>query len=157
MDYETIVLGIVLIIVIYALYKLLVLYRKKTELPYRKKELLTKHELSFYKKLRPLANKYGFVVISKIRLADLVEVDTDKTKEFAKYFAKIKAKHIDFGLVRPENMEVAYLIELDDKSHNRADRIERDEFVNALCRKTGYTLIRTCNDTSEVERVLSEN
>ncbi len=157
MDYEMIVLGIVFIIVIYALYKLFALYRKKTELPYRKKELLTKHELAFYKKLRPIANKYGFVVISKIRLADLVEVDTDKTKEFAKYFAKIKAKHIDFGLVRPENMEVAYLIELDDKSHNRADRIERDEFVNALCRKTGYTLIRTYNDTSEVESVLSAN
>lgn len=143
---------LLIIILFYLLYK----FRKKSSaVPYRKKYLLTKNEWSFYKKLKPVADKYGLCVIAKIRFADLVEVDTSKTKEYGKYFSKISSKHIDFGLVKPENMEVVYLIELDDKSHEKPSRIERDKFVNAVCEKTGYVLIRTYNNITEVERIIS--
>ncbi len=155
MDYEMIFSAIALTLVIIAIVLIYRFFKKKNELPYKKKYLLTKNEWVFYKKLKPVADKYGYNIIAKIRLADLVEVDTSQTKEYGKYFPKISSKHIDFGLVNPENMEVLYLIELDDRSHQRADRIERDRFVNALCEKVGYTLIRTYNDTEEVERVLS--
>jgi hypothetical protein len=155
MDYEMIISVAVLVLLAIVIYMLYRFFKKKSILPYKKKYLLTKNEWAFYKKLKPVADRYGYNIIAKIRLADLVEVDTSQTKEYGKYFPKISSKHIDFGLVNPENMEVLYLIELDDRSHQRADRIERDKLVNALCEKVGYTLIRTYNDTEEVERVLS--
>lgn len=129
-------------------------YKSNRFLPYRKKYLLTKNEWIFYKKLKPLADRCGLGIIAKIRLADLIEVDTYRTKDFGRFFSRISSKHIDFGLVNPENMEVRYLIELDDSSHNRPDRMERDDFINKVCEKTGYILIRTSGDISEVERFL---
>ena len=44
-------------------------------LPYHRKYLLTKREYGFYKKLKPIADKYNLQVLAKIRFADLVEVD----------------------------------------------------------------------------------
>lgn len=123
--------------------------------PYKKRYFLTKNELNFYKKLKPMSDKYNLCVMAKIRLADLVEVDSYKTKEFNKYFSKIKAKHIDFALSNPENLEIKYLIELDDSSHNKQDRIERDLFVNKICKETGYVLIRTHGDIMDIEKIIN--
>ena len=53
-------------------------------------------------------------------------------------------------------MEVKFLIELDDSSHNRPDRMERDDFINKVCKKTGYVLIRTTGDISEIEKFLKK-
>lgn len=128
-----------------------------TIIPYKKKYLLTKNEWSFYKKLKTLSDNYNLHIIAKIRLADLVEVDYNKTKEFNKYFAKIKSKHIDFALTKPENLEVKYLIELDDNSHNKQNRKNRDDFLNKLCNETGYKLIRTYGDITLIENIIKEN
>lgn len=125
--------------------------------PYKKKYLLTKNEWFFYKNLKPLSEKYNLHIIAKIRLADLVEVDYNKTKEFNKYFAKIKSKHIDFALTKPDNLEVKYLIELDDNSHNKQDRKNRDEFLNKICNETGYKLIRTFGDITQIENIIKED
>lgn len=111
-------------------------------LPYKKKLLLTKNEWIFYKSLKPVADELGYSVLAKIRLADLVEVDVKNNKEFMKYFNKINKKHVDFALAKPENLQIILLIELDDNSHNTAQK-SRDEFIEALYRQTGYKLLRT--------------
>lgn len=127
------------------------LSNEKNEIyPYHKTYLLTKNEWIFYKNLKPIADKFNLNIIAKIRLADLVEVNNG-IYQFNKYFSKIKSKHIDFALVNPNNMEVKYLIELDDKSHDKTDRIQRDIFVNKVCEVTNYKLIRTYGDVSEIE------
>ncbi len=131
-------------------------YKNNRFLPYRRKYLLTKNEWLFYKRLKPLADRYGLGITAKIRLADLIEVDTEQTREFGRFFSRISSKHIDFGLVNPENMEVKFLIELDDSSHNRPDRMERDNFINKVCKKTGYVLIRTTGDISEIKKFLKK-
>lgn len=128
--------------------------------PYEKHYLLTKNEWYFYKKLKPIADNLGYSILAKIRLADLVGVkaQVDK-KERAKYFARIKAKHIDFVLCNPENLAPILLIELDDNSHNSDKRAERDRFVNTLLEKTGYQLLRTrgTNDLeSEIRVILAQ-
>lgn len=125
------------------------------ETPYKKRYFLTMNELNFYKRLKPISDKYRLSIMAKIRLADLVQVDTYRTKEFNKYFSKIKSKHIDFALADPENLEIKYLIELDDSSHNRTDRVERDIFVNKICKETGYMIIRTYGDIKEIEDIIS--
>lgn len=118
--------------------------------PYQKKYLLTKNEYNFYWRLKPIADKYGLQILTKIRLADLVE--TKRNLSYMNnniYFNKIKSKHIDFALA--DNMKVVVLIELDDSSHNQDDRIERDIFVNDVLRKCNYILIRTYGSVEQIE------
>jgi len=94
----------VIILILYFIYRLCLSKRNSGSfLPYRKKLLLTKNEWNFYKKLKPVTDKYGYGIIAKVRLADLIEVDTDKTKEFGRFFPKISSKHIDFALINPDN------------------------------------------------------
>ena len=118
---------------------------------YRRKYLLTKHELEFYKELKKVADKLNLSILTKIRMADLVEAINNDYRGFA----KIKAKHIDFALCNPENMYVLLLIELDDKSHQRQDRIERDEFVEQVYMETGYKLLRVTS-TYNLEKAITE-
>ena len=112
--------------IFYKIYKWL----KPTPFPYVK-TLLSKNELSFYKKLKPISEKYGMHILCKIRMADIVEVKKGlRREEWSKYFNKIKSKHVDFALADPDTMEIAVLIELDDKSHIQKNRAERDNFVD---------------------------
>lgn len=113
-------------------------------MPYNKKLLLTKNEWAFYKEIKPICDKNNLHIISKVRLADIVEVDKNiEYKERQKYFNKIKNKHIDFILCNHDNLAIIALVELDDKSHERTDREKSDEFKNKLFEKVGYKLIRT--------------
>lgn len=111
-------------------------------IPYRRKYLLTKNEFYFYKSLKEIAEKHNLCIITKVRLADLVEVNNEvKDKEKLKYFSKIKSKHIDFVLCNKENLFPELLIELQDNSHNKQDRIKRDEFIKKVAEKTNYKII----------------
>ena len=112
------------------------------KLPYRRKFLLTKNEYWFYKRLKEIADKYGFAVLAKIRFADLVEVSVEADKkEYMNYFGKIKSKHIDFILCKKDNLYPELLIELNDSSHNKEDRIKRDKFVKKIAEKVGYKMV----------------
>ncbi|MBR1592879.1 MAG: DUF2726 domain-containing protein [Ruminococcus sp.] len=122
---------------------------------YVSKPILTDREYKFYKKLKPVADKYDLQIFMKVRLADLVE---PKAKEenpmWIQCFNKIKSKHIDFALADCDT-DIIALIELDDRSHQRPDRVERDVFVNAVLKNTGYTLLRTYGSTREIEEYLN--
>ena len=111
---------------------------------YKRKYLLTKHEWNFYKALKPVADKLGLVVLAKIRMADLVETVADSNSEYYRGFGKVKAKHVDFALARPENLYVELLIELDDNSHTEGN--ERDAFVESVYAAVGYKLLRVRNE-----------
>ncbi len=122
--------------------------------PYKKKLLLTKREYAFYCKLKEVTEKNNLDILSKIRLADLIEVDNSLSeKERIKYFNMIKAKHIDFAIAK--NMSIKMLIELDDNSHSKSDRRDRDDFVNNALTKAGYTFVRTYGDLQEIEKILN--
>ena len=56
-----------------------------------------------------------------------------KTGDYGKnrsYTNRIDRKHVDFLLCDAKTLKPILGIELDDKSHQRADRQERDDFVN---------------------------
>ena len=118
------------------------------------KTILTDREYEFYKRLKPLADEYGLNIYAKVRLADLIEPKPKEENPFwMECFNKIKSKHIDFALADEETAIVA-LIELDDTSHSRPDREERDDFVNAVLENTGYTLLRTYGELDVIEDYL---
>ncbi|WP_019679786.1 DUF2726 domain-containing protein [Ruminococcus flavefaciens] len=121
---------------------------------YNAKTILTDREYDFYTKLKPLADEYGLNIYTKVRLADLIEPKPKEENPFwMECFNKIKAKHIDFALADDDTSIVA-LIELDDTSHARPDRVERDDFVNAVLANTGYTLLRTYGELDVIEGYL---
>ena len=119
--------------------------------PYHSKMLLTKNEYYFFKKLKDITDEKNLQILAKIRLADLVEVNQG-TKDWNKYFNRIKSKHIDFAIA--DNMKIIALIELDDSSHEKDNRVKRDDFVNNVLSTSGYTIIRTKGETSEIENFL---
>ena len=55
---------------------------------------------------------------------------------------KIQAKHVDF-VICDKDMHIKVIIELDDSSHDKKDRKERDEFVDLILQSVGYKVIHS--------------
>ncbi len=121
---------------------------------YVQKPILTDREYKFYTTLRPLADEAGLHIYTKVRLADLIEPKPkSENPMWMECFNKIRSKHIDFALADDDTNIIA-LIELDDSSHKRQDRVERDIFVDAVLKNTGYTLLRTYGELDEIAEYL---
>lgn len=93
----------------------------------------------FYRDVRPIADKLGLIVFTKMRVADLLYIPKRTENEKA-WFNRIKAKHIDFILV-DSNYKVRLLVEVDDSTHNRSDRHARDEEVDEMFRQQGLEVL----------------
>lgn len=114
---------------------------RSSEFPYgRRRYLLSIAERRFFAALIK-AVPPGNTVSCKVRLADLVFVRREAERD-KKHFNRIQAKHIDFVLCDLRSSAVRLAIELDDKSHNRGDRQERDAFVDELLSSVGITMLR---------------
>lgn len=105
----------------------------------RKENLMTPAEQAFFAVLEPIVRS-SCMVSSKVRLADLFDVRQERGQQAA--FNKICSKHIDFVLTDPGSSRILCGIELDDSSHSRPDRIERDTFVNELFAASQLPLMR---------------
>ncbi len=111
--------------------------------------LLTSHEADFYKDLKPIADKYNLIILCKMRMADILTVKPHiKNQQFYYWFQKISQKHIDFVLCN-KSFIPAVFIEIDDYTHNRADRQESDNFKNNVFKDTHLKLLRFRSWTSE--------
>ena len=99
-------------------------------LPYHKvNSFFTDNEKGFFNILHNISLKYNTILFSKVRLADIIYMkNIDKSN--IKYWNKIKSKHVDFIVCSPNKFEILFIIELDDSTHNRKNRIDRDEFVD---------------------------
>ena len=103
-----------------------------------------KWALIFYK--TPICDRHNLHILAKVRLADLVDVSSQKQgKDRIKYFNMVSKKHVDFVLCKPDNLQVLALLELDDKSHQAQSRQQRDSFVDAVCQKAGYPVAHIYN------------
>ena len=93
---------------------------------YEKKEyLMTKNELKFYKQLKKITDKMNLTIFTQVSLYQII-----KNKEY-KDFNRIKSKSIDF-VITENNGKIKLCIELDDNTHNKNKRIERDNFINEI-------------------------
>lgn len=120
---------------------LLRMYAGKGRLPYNKRpRLVTKAELRFYRSLIK-AVQDDWSVFAMVRIADILVVPKETPKRRS-WVNKILAKHIDFVLCDPSSLEPIVAIELDDRSHQRKDRQERDEFVDHAFESAGLPLLR---------------
>ena len=127
-----------------------ILLRLNERLPYEINEtILTERERSFYRILKPVADKLELQICPKVRLADIVSIKKG-TKDWQKWFTKIRSKHVDF-LLCDYDMNIVLLLELDDSSHESERAKKNDALKNAIF---GNRLVRIRSLKEDVEGVL---
>lgn len=128
---------------------------KKDIYPYKARPILSPCELDFYNLLRNCISSHT-MLFSKVRLWDVLDV-TEKTNSIS-YTNKIRSKHVDFIITDKSGFPLV-VIELDDKSHNKKSRKERDEFVNKALAAANINIIHVKTaasyDTKEINQLLS--
>lgn len=136
MGQTKIILIIVICAVIFAalcaLAVFLLLKRKKTPRYYLKNSLMTHVENEYYKIFDSFFGD-DYIILPQINLASVIE------KEGSGYRNEL-FRNVDFG-VFDFNYRPILLIEINDSTHLRKDRISRDKKVNAICKKARIPLV----------------
>ncbi len=135
------------------------LMESKTDQPeegtYEKRKILTDAEQSFYLKLKELvADRY--YIFPQIHLANLLTVKA-RGKNWKRLFNKVIQKSVDFVLVDKITFETKLVIELDDSTHLRKVRIERDSFVNSSLKSAGIAILHVKDhNLKEIEALIKD-
>jgi hypothetical protein len=109
---------------------------------YCRAEFLSPAETEFF---RCIVQIYGSMAIvsPKVRLLDLAKPNEALGRRESKVaLNRVSAKHVDFALLRPDDLSVFGVVELDDRSHQRKSRVERDDFVDDVLRQAGIPVCR---------------
>jgi hypothetical protein len=118
-------------------------YKPVKKLDYQRlPALFTNSEIAFMEALYIAVDGRGSI-FGKVRIADVLEPAKGLSRSnWQTSFNKIAMKHFDFVICHNEDLSIICAIELDDKSHSRKRRIERDVFVNSACESASFPLIR---------------
>jgi len=132
---------IVVVFVVLAVLKALVQGGGKGGAYFLRKTLFTPAERSFLAVLERILPS-GVRVFGKVRLADVFGVKSGPNpSERQGARNRIDRKHVDFLLVRTDDLAPLAGIELDDKSHEAEDRQARDALVDEVFRSAGLPLL----------------
>ncbi|WP_319526677.1 DUF2726 domain-containing protein [uncultured Desulfosarcina sp.] len=83
-----------------------------------------------------------YQIQGKVRLADLISPESTLDSNQSKWaFRKISQKHVDFVICDKSDFTILGVVELDDKSHLRPDRMARDKFVDAALSGAGLAIL----------------
>lgn len=108
-----------------------------------KRYITTLNELKFYNVLLEIAKELDLILFAQVSLYSILEVKENLNKSIeTSYFNKIKAKSIDFVLVDKKNCRIKLCIELDDNTHKKNNRKQRDNFINELFEELEIPLLR---------------
>ncbi len=112
---------------------------KTGEYTYIKKErIITQHELAFYQALHEAVS--GCIIIPQAHLSMFLN-HRIQGQNWSRAFSRINGKSIDF-LICTNDMRPLLAIELDDITHNRPDRQQRDAFVDTIIATAHIPLLR---------------
>jgi len=115
------------------------------KLPYAlRDDFLSMAEFSFYKVLDQAVGRQ-YIICPKVGLDDIFFVTTKDRSKHSTYLNKMNRKHVDYLLCDPITMKPVCGIELDDLSHQRKDRMDRDIFVDQLFKDAGLPLVHVNN------------
>ena len=101
----------------------------------KKEKIMTNTELQFYNLLKKITSKYELELFTQVALNQIIKADSKRGN------LQIGAKSIDF-VITDKYGNIKICIELDDYTHQRKDRIKRDNLVNELFRKVKIKLLR---------------
>ena len=116
--------------------------KAQDEFPYAlRDDFLSPAEQSFCQVLRTIVSD-RLVVCPTVALGDLFFAKTGDVRQNRIFLNRIDRKHVDFLLCEPTRLRPVVGIELDDKSHDRPDRQERDQFVESVFLAAKLPLLR---------------
>lgn len=107
---------------------------------YQARLLLTKNEYREFHKLRKYAEARNLYICPKVRLLDIIE--PRRGEGYWSLMGKVQSKHVDF-VITDQDLHIKAVVELDDSSHDRPERVERDMFVDQILTSVGYKIIHT--------------
>ncbi|MFO7695649.1 MAG: DUF2726 domain-containing protein [Anaerolineae bacterium] len=114
----------------------------RSVLPYRvRDDFVSAAELSLYHLVVDAAPDDN-LVLAKVNLGDLFFIAEGTVGSRMGWRSRIDRKHVDLLLCDRRTLRPLLGIELDDRSHAREDRRQRDEFVDRVFRAAGLPLLR---------------
>src|SRR5664280_782820 len=114
---------------------------KSGDLPYvLKRYLMSRAERSFFGVLEQVIDSSKYYIFPQVSLSNLVTVKNG-TGSYLAFHNKVDRKSVDFVLFDRNAISPVLAIELDDSSHDREDRQERDAFVDRVLAKAGLPLL----------------
>lgn len=124
-----VIVGLAVLVIIVTL-----LLKKKANEPHYilKDRLLTRTEIEYYNVINSFFGE-DYLILPQINLASVID------KEGAGYRSEL-FRNIDFGIF-DFNFRPVLLIEINDNTHFRKDRIERDKKVADICKKARIPLV----------------
>ncbi|MBQ2620357.1 MAG: DUF2726 domain-containing protein [Thermoguttaceae bacterium] len=110
----------------------------------RKSCILTQTENEFYSQLFNALHQAGLDVIvwPQVNVSSIIESVGKDSQQRMKAFNRICRKSVDYVIVNKRTRETLVCIELDDYTHNRNSRKERDNFINSIFNNVGIPLLR---------------
>lgn len=107
-----------------------------------KRYVTTMNEMNFYRVLLEIAKEIDYILFAQVSLYNIIKMkDNLDYSTHTKYFNKIASKSIDFVLV-DKKCRIKLCIELDDNTHKKKNRNERDIFINKLFKDLEIDLLR---------------
>lgn len=107
---------------------------------YAKSYIMTSRENECFKILNEIFSSKWFVV-PQVHLSALLDYRV-KGQNWNAAFCHINGKSVDFVLIGKESYKVICVIELDDSTHSKPDRIERDAEIERMFKEARIPLAR---------------
>lgn len=125
---------------------------------YAKSYVMTSRENECFKILNEIFSSKWFVV-PQVHLSALLDYRV-KGQNWNAAFRHINGKSVDFVLIGKESYKVICVIELDDSTHSKPDRIERDVEIERMFKEARIPLARICRfesmTKSEIAKVITD-
>ena len=99
-----------------------------------KEEFITENELKLYKVLKKVAYELKLDIFTQVALNRILEINNRRKQQQLRN--RIDRKSIDFVLYDEKTKKIVCCIELDDSTHEREERIERDLFLDKIFKDT---------------------
>lgn len=102
--------------------------------------VMTRREERFYRTLTSVLGP-GYLVFPQMHLSALLDWRI-KGQNWNAARSSINGKSVDYAVVEAGTLTLLCAIELDDPTHDRPDRVERDRLVEAIFKDAGLPLVR---------------
>jgi len=115
---------------------------------YQLKNIMSNYEYKFYNSIKEL--EINYIIIPQLNLASVVSKINNN-----RYYTDL-FRNIDFAIFSKDYKDLILLIEINDKSHEKYKRKDRDLKVKKICNDIGVKLITFyTNYPNEKEYVLN--
>lgn len=119
----------------------------------KKNYLLNIPERNFFELLQKLL-PVEYVCYPQVVLSNIISVKTDKAN-FWRYQNSINRKIVDFVIFKKPDLEPVLAIEYDGHTHNRQDRIQRDNKVDNVLKTAGINFFHIHHGDKDLENVIN--